>query len=581
MKVFLSYARVDADFRDKVLAGLKHLKGVEVWHDLQIPPGSGWRGELEGQLRGADAAILLVSPAFLASEYCMKKELPVLVQKGIPLFPILIRHSALGLHPELSEIQFFDPRGKMEPLASLERTEREEVWARLSEALHGSANRPPRHLLVKQQREDFVARLLPAGAAQVTLRHETLMSLLDAYLELYARKLIEEAQDLFMTFRKRADRLGLEVPDPLHREVLDLLEVGLPLKPIHLQHVSRLDLESLLSSRGYATLLHGIRLTDIDYDMALPHLQRTKRPNQERCSLFAYTEAQCLRKMNRLDEAYERLKDGESFLGDFRDGHCVCGPSCQQEVLRLQIHRGFGAVCRKLAKQEREEGRNDDAARFRREAEQNLESCLALEDESIPATVRSDTRYSYGYFVFEMAFLDREQGDSSEDELHRELRRAEALFKASRDLNRTFAAPQARLAIVRQLLGERAFPDYLHARKIALGENSGESPLTALLCGFAMSLVAHERTGGQPRPPGGSALLEELRGLLEERHFSKGPLECHAFDCRVVRYGRELEDPDLAAVYDLLTEAATWETETLADQKSRLASFLEFHPPGR
>jgi len=574
MKVFLSYAREDARFRDEVHAALKHLKDVDIWYDTAMSPGIPWRKEIEVQLRMADAAILLVSPSFLASTFCMDQELPLLRQKGIPLFPVLVQAANLGAEPKVSEIQFFDPRGTMEPLESLTRPQKNWVWARLSEALYQSAKEIPRHLLIaKQQREDFVALLLPAEAVEGTLRHETIMRLLDAYLELYARKLIEEAQDLHAIFRKRVDRLGLDVIDPLHRDVLELLEVGLPLKPVHLRDISRLDLESLLSSRGYATLLHGIRLTDIDYEMALPYLQRTKRPNQERCSLFAYTEAQCLRKMNRFDEAYATLKDGESFLADFKDGYCTCGPNCQREVLSLQIHRGFGAVCRKLAKREWEAGRKDEADRYRREAERNFKSCLALEDESIPTTVRSDTRYSYGYFVFEMAFLDHEEG-SSKDEFHRELRRAEGLFEASRDLNRTFAAPQARLAIVHELLGERAFPDYLHARKIALGENSGESPLTALLCGFAM-LVANQKTGGQPRLPKSSALLAELRGLLEKRHFSKGPLECHAFDCRVVRYGRRLEDPNLAAVFDLLTEAATWETENLADQKIQLASFLE------
>src|SRR5947199_6827455 len=109
MKVFLSYARKDARFRDEALAALKHLKDVEIWYDLGTPPGTPWPKKIEAQLREADAAILLVSPAFLASTYCMEKELPVLLQRGIRVFPVLIRKSNLVSHPELSEIQFFDP----------------------------------------------------------------------------------------------------------------------------------------------------------------------------------------------------------------------------------------------------------------------------------------------------------------------------------------------------------------------------------------------------------------------------------------------------------------------------------------
>jgi hypothetical protein len=582
MKVFLSYAREDIEYRDEVLAALGHLKrvNVEIWVDRHIPPGSNWERELEVQLRTADAAILLVSRDFLGSDPCMDTELPVLRAKEIRLFPILVRSIDLGAH-ELREIEFFDPLGRMEPLANLTPPQRDEVWARLSEVLRKLAGNPPGHrLIARQQREDFVSRILPAGTAHITLQHDTLKRLLEAYLELYARKLIEEAQDLFEIFNQRVDQFGLKVSDPMHKGLLDLLAVGLPLKPVHLQDISRLDLESLLSNPGYAALLHGIRLTDIDYELALEHLRCTRKEHQLRCSLFAYAEAQCLRKMKRFEEAHSTLEDGESFLGDFKDGLCLCGPNCQSRVLQLQIHRGFGTVCRNLVKQEREAGRHDAGDYFRKKAESHFESCLRLEDKDVPATVRSDIRYSYGYFVFEMAFLDHEGGSDTET-FHRELHRAEALFKASRDLNRTFAAPLARLAIVQHLLGQPAFYNYLHARDIALKEKSGESPLTAVVCGFAMQLLAHERRSGKPRLPPASALLDELCQLLEERHFSEGPLECHAFDCRVVRlgYGRDLPDPALATVYELLTEAATWETANLADQKSRLHSFLTSRKP--
>ena len=60
----------------KHLEGLLYGKG-QVWSDEAIPRGVRWETRLRGQLKNSDAALLLVSPDFLASQWC-RRELAII-----------------------------------------------------------------------------------------------------------------------------------------------------------------------------------------------------------------------------------------------------------------------------------------------------------------------------------------------------------------------------------------------------------------------------------------------------------------------------------------------------------------------
>ncbi len=83
-KLFISYSHKDESHRDDFedhLSVLKRRGVVDVWHDRRIVPGSEWKGEIDRNLEEADIVVLLISPSFLASDYCFDVELKRAMEK--------------------------------------------------------------------------------------------------------------------------------------------------------------------------------------------------------------------------------------------------------------------------------------------------------------------------------------------------------------------------------------------------------------------------------------------------------------------------------------------------------------------
>lgn len=98
LKLFYSYSHKDEALRDQLEIRLKLLKRnglIQTWHDRQIPPGKEWKEELDRNLEQADIILLLVSPDFLASDYCYKIEMTLARERHdaeeVILIPILLR----------------------------------------------------------------------------------------------------------------------------------------------------------------------------------------------------------------------------------------------------------------------------------------------------------------------------------------------------------------------------------------------------------------------------------------------------------------------------------------------------------
>ncbi len=125
---FVSYAH-----RNRVLANnfLEKLSDVlapskrfnyELWKDSAIAAGEDWEQQIEQAIEQCDFGLLLISPAFLASKYISRKELPAFVDdQNKPFIPVMLqqvdfaRHDLKGL--EKRQIFRLDFEGFNEPRA--------------------------------------------------------------------------------------------------------------------------------------------------------------------------------------------------------------------------------------------------------------------------------------------------------------------------------------------------------------------------------------------------------------------------------------------------------------------------------
>jgi hypothetical protein len=120
------------------LSGLAHGGDFEVWDDTRIEPSQRWAEEIEQAIRRSRAAILIITPEFLASKFIRESELPLLLEAagpdGAKIF--CVYGSAVyfsGTAALLRQYQFVnDDR----PLATLSPDQRELVYVKLTEQLH-------------------------------------------------------------------------------------------------------------------------------------------------------------------------------------------------------------------------------------------------------------------------------------------------------------------------------------------------------------------------------------------------------------------------------------------------------------
>src|SRR5690242_18195551 len=81
-KVFISYSHVDKEWLERLK---RHLRPVvregrlDCWDDTHIRPGDDWKQEIRNALDTAQAAVLLISADFFASDFIDESELPPLL----------------------------------------------------------------------------------------------------------------------------------------------------------------------------------------------------------------------------------------------------------------------------------------------------------------------------------------------------------------------------------------------------------------------------------------------------------------------------------------------------------------------
>ena len=104
--VFYSYAHEDETFRIELAKQLKILERTGIisgWSDRDIGAGEDWRNTISENLKDAKIVLLLVSPDFLASDYCYEVEMSYALgrhNRGEAIvIPVFLRKTLFELAP--------------------------------------------------------------------------------------------------------------------------------------------------------------------------------------------------------------------------------------------------------------------------------------------------------------------------------------------------------------------------------------------------------------------------------------------------------------------------------------------------
>lgn len=104
-RIFISYSHADEEYRQRLdthLSMLKREGRVELWTDRRIEPGDEWGHQIRSELEAADIIVLMISPEFIASDYCWDVEVARAMERHEAreaiVVPIIVRvcdwHSA-------------------------------------------------------------------------------------------------------------------------------------------------------------------------------------------------------------------------------------------------------------------------------------------------------------------------------------------------------------------------------------------------------------------------------------------------------------------------------------------------------
>lgn len=116
--IFYSYSHKDEIFRNELNIHLELLRKnnlIEGWSDREIAPGSNWEEEINLNIQRAKIILLLISPDFIASDYCYETETIFALEQhnnnNAKVIPIIIR-PCLWKYTQFKHLQVLPKEGK-------------------------------------------------------------------------------------------------------------------------------------------------------------------------------------------------------------------------------------------------------------------------------------------------------------------------------------------------------------------------------------------------------------------------------------------------------------------------------------
>ena len=134
IQIYISYAKKDEELEEELLTHLALLKRQQIistWHSRQIGLGLEKDKEFDSHIDTAQIILLLVSPRFMASNYCYEQEMTRAMQRQANgqarVIPILLRHTDWKNAP-FSNLQGLPRNSK--PVVSW--TDRDQAWSMIA-----------------------------------------------------------------------------------------------------------------------------------------------------------------------------------------------------------------------------------------------------------------------------------------------------------------------------------------------------------------------------------------------------------------------------------------------------------------
>ncbi len=82
--IFISYSHKDERWKDLLkphLVVLENAGRISVWDDRDIDPGGEWFPKIREAMEKAAVAVCLISADYLASDFCVREEIPYLLER--------------------------------------------------------------------------------------------------------------------------------------------------------------------------------------------------------------------------------------------------------------------------------------------------------------------------------------------------------------------------------------------------------------------------------------------------------------------------------------------------------------------
>lgn len=119
VEIFFSYAHKDEPLLQELKVHLSPLKRqglIDIWYDRNISAGTNWEPEINEHLNNAQVILLLVSPDFVASDYCYSIEMTRALERHnrgeAIVIPIVLRWTADWEHAPFGKIQALPTGGR-------------------------------------------------------------------------------------------------------------------------------------------------------------------------------------------------------------------------------------------------------------------------------------------------------------------------------------------------------------------------------------------------------------------------------------------------------------------------------------